>query len=88
MMALSIKNPEADELARELARLKRMPITDAVIEELRRGVKREKSKPRSKQESDEIYDKLMEIGRHMSALPILDPRRPDDIMYDEFGLPK
>jgi hypothetical protein len=30
----------------------------------------------------------MEIGRRASALPVLDPRHPDEILYDEFGLPK
>jgi antitoxin VapB len=87
-MALSIKNKTADALARELAKLKNMPITEAVVDELRRGVERERQRPRTKQDRDEIYEKLMEIGRRASALPNLDPRHPDEILYDENGLPK
>jgi hypothetical protein len=31
----------------------------------------------------------MEIGRHCAALPLLDARRPDEIMgYDENGVPQ
>ncbi len=87
-MALSIKNSKAEELARELARLRGLSITTAVVEELQRGVDRERKKPIKKQDSDRIFEQLMEIGRQASKLPILDPRHPDEIMYDENGLPK
>ena len=39
-MALSIKNRETEALARELARITGKPITQAVTDELRRGVER------------------------------------------------
>jgi len=42
-MALSIKNPEVEALARELARLKRTTITQAVREALMRELERVKS---------------------------------------------
>jgi antitoxin VapB len=35
-----------------------------------------------------VAEKLMEIGRRAAARPILDDRHPDEILYDEFGLPK
>jgi hypothetical protein len=35
-----------------------------------------------------IAEKLMEIGRQAAKRPILDDRHPDEILYDEFGLPK
>jgi len=38
-MALHIRNPEADRLARELARIDRTSITDAVIVALRETVR-------------------------------------------------
>ena len=47
--------------------------------------RRSKSEPRSK---EGVAEKLMEIGRRAASLPVLDPRDPDEILYDEFGLPK
>jgi antitoxin VapB len=43
---------------------------------------------RDKRSREGIAEKLMEIGRRAASLPVLDPREPDDILYDEFGLPK
>ena len=37
---------------------------------------------------EELAARLMEIGRQAAKLPVLDPRDPDEILYDEFGLPK
>jgi antitoxin VapB len=35
-----------------------------------------------------MAERLMEIGRHFSSLPVLDDRTDDEILgYDEFGLP-
>lgn len=87
-MALSIKNTRAEELARELAQLRGLPITTAVIEELQRGVDRERKKPLKSFTAEERFRKIMEISDNAAKLPILDARHPDDILYDEFGLPK
>jgi hypothetical protein len=65
-MALSIKNTRAEELARELAQLRGLPITTA----------------------EERFRKIMEISERAAKRPVLDPRHPDEILYDEFGLPK
>jgi transcriptional regulator with XRE-family HTH domain len=36
----------------------------------------------------DMADRLMEIGRHFSSLPVLDDRTDEEILgYDEFGLP-
>ncbi|MBR7654249.1 type II toxin-antitoxin system VapB family antitoxin [Brucella oryzae] len=49
-MALHIRNPEADRLARELARIDRTSITDAVITALRETIRNriDKASPRGK----------------------------------------
>lgn len=87
-MALSIKNRETEELARELARITGKPITQAVTDELRRGVARARVIAMASPNPNDIAEQLMEIGRQASMLPIHDPRHPDEIMYDENGLPK
>jgi antitoxin VapB len=84
-MALSIKHPEADRLARELAKATGEGITEAVIKALRERLAREKGRKRGRRLSDE----LRAIGERVAALPVLDPRAPDEILgYDERGLPR
>ena len=83
-MALNVKHPEADRLARELARRRGESITDAVLAALREQLKRE----RAKTQAPGLAQELMEIGRRYSSLPILDERSADEILgYDKDGLP-
>jgi antitoxin VapB len=83
-MALSIRNPETERLARELARRTGESITDAITEALRERLRRERAKPRR---PHALADELLEIGRRFAALPVLDDRTPDEILgYDEHGL--
>lgn len=84
-MALSIKNPEAERLARALAERTGESITDAVITALRERLKREQGKRKGRV----LLDDLMEISRRCAALPVLDPREENEILgYDEQGLPR
>lgn len=84
-MALSIKHPEADRLARELATSTGEGLTEAVIKALRERLARQKLRKRGRPLSDE----LREIGARCAALPVLDGRTPDEILeYDERGLPR
>jgi len=83
-MALSIKHPEADRLARELAKRTGETLTDAVIKALRERLAREAGRVRSVPLSAE----LRMIGARCAALPVLDARPPDQILgYDDRGLP-
>lgn len=83
-MALSIKSPEAEKLARELARRTGESLTEAITVALRERLKRERARP---QRPDALADKLLAIGRRVAALPVLDARTPDEILgYDEHGL--
>ena len=83
-MALNIKSPEADRLARELAARTGETITQTVTTALRERLKREGAKrPLS------LKDEIMEISRRCAALPDRDNRSADDIIgYDEHGLPR
>ncbi|MGA2851314.1 MAG: type II toxin-antitoxin system VapB family antitoxin [Terracidiphilus sp.] len=84
-MPLSIKAPEADRLARELADTTGETITDAVIVAMRERLEREKRKRESK---EQLIEDLMAIANHCASLPVLDDRTEDEIMgWDENGLP-
>ena len=84
-MALSIEHPDADRLARELARVTGETLTDAVINALRERLRREKarsSKPL-------LLEELRAIRERCAALPVLDNRSPEEILdYNEIGLPQ
>lgn len=83
-MALSIKNPEADRLARELADVTGESLTEAVIRSLRERLRR----VRGRSAPVSVADELRMIRERCAALPVLDDREPDDILgYDERGLP-
>jgi antitoxin VapB len=83
-MALNIRNPEAEDLAAELARQTGESKTEAVIKALRdrlARVRRERTKRR-------LADELEEIAEHCASLPVFDRRPADEILgYDEAGLP-
>jgi antitoxin VapB len=84
-MPISIKAPEADRLARQLAATTGETITVAVIVAMRERLAREE---RKRHNNRSLAAELMEIGRHCSSLPVLDPRTSDEILgYDENGLP-
>lgn len=84
-MALSIKNDEADRLARELAESAGESLTEAVLNALRERLERitgRKSRP-------PVRDEIARMQARVSSLPILDERTDDDIVgYDETGLPR
>jgi len=84
-MPLSIKSPEADRLARQLADTTGETITDAVIVAMRERLVREERKRESRQQ---LVEDLMAIANHRASLPVLDHRTEDEIMgWDENGLP-
>jgi antitoxin VapB len=84
-VALNLKNPEAERMARELARRQGGSITDAVTAALRAELERERRRLRPRP----VADRLLEIARRYAALPTLDERSADEILgYDETGLPR
>lgn len=83
-MALSIKDPEADRLARELAARTGESLTQAIVVALRERLARETGRGGAVPLSEE----LAAIRRRCAALPVIDIRFPDAIVgYDEHGLP-
>lgn len=83
-MALSIKDPEADRLARELADRTGETLTQAVVTALRDRLHRVKRRGGRR-----LAEELRIIGERCAALPVLDARPADEIIgYDDRGLPR
>jgi antitoxin VapB len=84
-MALNIKNPETERLARELARRRGQGITEVVTEVLRKEVERERRKPR-RDDKEKFHRDIEEIVQSFKRLPVLDERSDDEILgYNEHG---
>jgi antitoxin VapB len=82
-MALSIKHTEADRLARQLAQKAGETPTQAVVAALRERLEREQVRA----PAVDLVTDLRAIGKRVAALPVLDPRRPEEVLgYDEHGL--
>ena len=83
-MSLNIKNEETHRRVRELAGLAgetmSQAVDRAVVERLDRLTRTRNRTRRA--------DKLLQIGRECAALPVLDDRSCEDMLYDERGLPR
>lgn len=83
-MALSIKDPETEKLARALAQRTGETITVATRRAIEDRLKRLGSHTRK----TALLEDMEAIQRRLASLPILDPRSPDEILgYDENGIP-
>jgi len=83
-MLLNIDHPDADRLARELAATTGESLTDAVIQALRERLARE----HRRRQAPRLRDQLRAIRQRCAALPVLDPRSPEEILgYTEQGVP-
>lgn len=83
-MALSIKNPETDRLAHELANATGETVTMAVTKAIR--LRLDALNPRSS--GARLIEDVRHIQQLVASLPDRDPRSAEEIIgYDEFGLP-
>ncbi|HET6628777.1 MAG TPA: type II toxin-antitoxin system VapB family antitoxin [Woeseiaceae bacterium] len=81
-MALSIKDPEADRLAREVAQATGEPLTGAVMQSLRERLARVR-----RRQGRRLSEEILNIG--CAELPLQDARPDDEIVgYDDRGLPR
>lgn len=84
-MALSIRNPRADKLARQVAAESGENLTEAIIHALEERLARLKGR----RAAIDVAEGIMKISRRCGALPEVDPRSADDILgYDERGVPR
>lgn len=84
-MALSIKNGETEQLARQVARETGESITQAIqsaLKERLRGLK-------GRRQGRITAEKLDDILRRVDSLPTLDTQSEDEILgYDDLGVPQ
>ena len=84
-MALSIKDPETERLARSLAQLTGENITTAT----RRAIEERLARVGGQSHTATLLEDMAEIRRRWSALPIVNDQTPEEILgYDEHGLPR
>jgi antitoxin VapB len=83
-MAISIKDPETDRLARALAAATGESLTEAIRRALRDRLDRESHRSRRG-----IAVEVRRIQERVARLPVLDARPPDDLVgYDDHGVPR
>lgn len=84
-MALSIKDPETEQLARHLAQATGETITQATKRALEERLRRVGGQSRRAA----LLEDMAAIRQRWCAMPIVDDRTPDDILgYDAHGLPR
>ena len=84
-MALSIKDPETERLARRLAELTGENITTATKRAIEERLRRLGSRTRKAT----LLEDMAEIRRRWNEMPVMDDRTPEEILgYDERGLPR
>lgn len=83
-MAISLKDPETDRLARAVAALTGETLTAAVRKALAERLERERLR---RGRPAGLAAELLAIGEHCSKLTVIDPRSSDEIVgYDENGM--
>jgi len=83
-MALSIKNPEVDRLARELAEVTGENMTEAICKALEERLVKEKGK----RPGNVIHDEIQRIRNRIARLQRIDKRSDDELIgYDKQGIP-
>ena len=84
-MTLNIKDPEVHALAAELARLRRVSLTQAVHDAVRRELTRERDRRRRSR----LADQLIEIGKRCAGHLGGQGSSADHatLFYDDQGLP-
>ena len=84
-MALNIRNPETEQLAKMIASLTGETKTQAVTKALRDRLNRIQRRRSGRR----LADELDEIALHCAALPVLDSRSAEEIVgYDDHGVPE
>lgn len=82
-MAINIKDPETDRLARAVAAATGVSLTEAIREALRDRLERESHRSRRG-----IGVEVRRIQERLARIPVLDDRSADEILgYDDHGVP-
>jgi antitoxin VapB len=87
-MALSIKDESTDRLVRRYARLHGTSYTKAINRAVADALRREGQPVNDDEEEEDFLTFVHRLQARVAKYPIIDPRDPDDILYDENGLPR
>jgi len=83
-MALSIKNPEVDRLARELAEVTGENMTEAICKALEERLEKEKGK----KPGNFVRDEIQRIQERVARLRRINQGSDEELIgYDEHGIP-
>lgn len=84
-MALSIRNPKAEKLAKQIVAITGGKITQEIIKALEDRLER----LRGRNTNINTVDEILKISKRCSSLPDLDNRPPEEILgYNENGVNK
>lgn len=83
-MAISIKDPATDLLARQLAALTGESLTDAIRIALEERLARQQRPARQYP----MHAAVRRLQERLASLPVIDATPGDELLYDEYGLPK
>lgn len=84
-MAISIKDPETDRLARALS----VATGESLTEAIRRSLEERLDRERRRAGRMSLAVRLRRIQERLARMPVIDPRSADEILgYDEHGLPR
>ena len=84
-MALSIRNPKAEKLARELAAVSGETITQAITQALEERLER----LHGRSTTTDLVEEILKISKRCRAIPDMDQRSVDEILgYNHVGVPQ
>jgi antitoxin VapB len=84
-VALSIRNPRAEKLARQVAAESGESLTESIIRALEERLERLKGRLTT----SDVAEEIMKISLRCRVLPAMDERGADEILdYDERGIPR
>jgi len=83
-VSLNIKDEATHRRAQELARLAGETMTRAVD----RAIAERLERIRKARNREGLAERLLKLGHECARLPVLDKRTPEEMLYDEHGLPK
>ena len=84
-MALSIRNPKAEKLARELAAVSGETITQAITQALEERLER----LHGRSTTTDLVEEILKISKRCRAIPDMDQRSVDEILgYNLVGVPQ
>jgi len=84
-------DPDTERLAQRLAQATGKPLPTIVKEAIVAKAKEAGVSPQARRRlsGQDLIDRMTAIGDHCAALPVYDPRTPEEIIgYDEFGVPR